>query len=97
MPLFDYRCTAGHVDERFFHSAAQAECMMPCRVCAAPAEKLLSLGAGACYFEEGRGRWIENLQHEPVYITSPEQHKALMKKNGVTWATKGRGMPGQWV
>ena len=35
------------------------------------------------FFEEGRGRWIHNLGHEPVYITSKKQHREAMKKAGV--------------
>lgn len=88
MPLYDYRCTHGHVDERFFHVPSQAEDTLPCRLCAAPATKLLSMGQGLVYFEEGRGRWIENLGHEPVYVTSHEQHKREMKKAGVAWANR---------
>lgn len=57
----------------------------------------LSVGRGLTWFEEGRGRWIENLGDDPVYVTSHEQHKRLMKENAVEWATPSRGMPGSWA
>lgn len=88
VPLYDYKCEDGHLDERYFHTSHQAVEHLPCRACGKPAEKLLSVGRGLCWFEEGRGQWIQNLGPEPVYVTSHEQHKRLMREHGVTYATK---------
>lgn len=87
-PLYDYRCEHGHCDERFFHTAQAAQDTLPCRVCSGLATKLLSVGRGLLAFEEGRGQWLTNLGDKPVYVTSHEQHKRLMKQYGVTYATK---------
>ena len=88
MPLYDYRCINGHLDERFFHSSDSASDSLPCRICGIVANKCLSVGKGLLAFEEGRGEWLYNLGPKPIYVTSHEQHKRLMKQNGVTYATK---------
>jgi len=97
MPLYDWKCVNGHVDERYYHSSRHLPEDSPCRECGAPARQIFSVGKGLVHFEEGRGEWIQNLGPDPVYVTSHEQHKRLMKEAGVTWATKGKGMPGCWI
>lgn len=97
MPLYDYRCTNGHCDERFFHSSAAAAECLPCRTCGAEAVKQFSVGRGLCYFEEGNAKLIWNLGPEPVWVTSHEHHKRLMRAQKVDFANRGRGYPGQWT
>lgn len=96
MPLYDYRCEQGHeVLDKYVPLAKYADSQQ-CD-CGAPMTKLLSMGRGLLFFEEGRGRLIENLGDQPVYVTSHEQHRALMKQHKVQWATQGQGRPGCWV
>lgn len=110
MPLYDYACESGHIDERFFHNAKQAEEILPCRKCGFMAHRQLSMGQGLCYFEEGRARRIWNLERsderdskgnllpsKPVYVRSHQEHKRLMRERGVDFANKGRGYSGQWI
>ena len=98
MPLYDLQCLEGHTVERFVHSAEDYGCeTVICELCGSTMERVLSFGTGLTYFCEKNGRLIENLGHEPVVVTSEKQHRELMRKNGVVWATKGRGMEGQWI
>lgn len=109
MPLYDYLCEAGHQDERFFHAASQSAQCLPCRICGTPAQRQLSMGQGLCYFEEGRGRRIWNLEKieydrngnmlptKPVYVKSHGEHRRLMRQQGVDFANRGRGYKGQWI
>lgn len=97
MPLYQLQCLNGHQEDQFCHHPDDKGCRTAlCPICNETMGYVVAYGAGSCYFEEGRGRWIENLGEHPVFVTSPEQHRRLMKQNGVEWATKGRGMPGQW-
>jgi hypothetical protein len=95
--MYTYEHDADHVDDRFFHRAADALDLLPCRICASMAHKCLSLGGGLCYFEEGRARVIENMCHEPVIVRSLSEHNRLMKKHKVAQVGQGRGMPGVWI
>ncbi len=97
MPLYDYRCDNGHDTRDKYVPLAKYADQQRCEQCGAAMTKLLSMGRGLCFFEEGRGRWIENLADEPVYVTSHEQHRRLMKENKVQWATLGQGRKGCWV
>jgi hypothetical protein len=96
MPLFEFICLEGHRREVYCHVAEDRGAVTP--ICEKDGHTMalaLSMGRGLCWFGEGRGRWIHNLGHEPVYVTSHEQHKKLMKHAGVEWATErktqGRG------
>jgi hypothetical protein len=96
MPVINVMCLLGHRSEIYLHTwddygAATRVCA--CGHSLAPA---FSPGTTLTWFEEGRGRWIENLGHEPVYITSHRQHREAMKKAGVTQGTPNhfRGLPG---
>lgn len=97
MPLYQLQCPNGHQAEQFCHHADDKGCRTTiCEQCRETMGYVIAYGQGLCYYEEGRGHWIENLADKPVYVTSHEQHKKLMKQHKVEWATKGRGMPGQW-
>jgi hypothetical protein len=97
MPLFKLACANGHESEEFCHSTDDKGCRtVICDVCHETMTHVPAYGQGLCFFEEGRGRLIHNMGHEPVLIRSHEQHKAEMKKRNLEWSTKGRGMPGQW-
>lgn len=97
MPLFDFACPAGHIVERFFHTAAQRDAEPVICACGERMERQLSVGRGLTYFEEGKPRTIWNLGHEPVVIRSHREHEAAMRKAGVTWATRGTGERGCWT
>lgn len=88
MPLYNFTCPTGHTREAFFHRAEQAVTGAVTCECGEPMSKAFSMGRGLTYFEEGRGQWIENLADKPVYVTSHEQHKRLMRQHGVDWATE---------
>lgn len=107
MPVYEFACINGHTEDRFEHHPDDLGCETHiCRKCSHTMEPVPSYGRGLLYFEEGRGRWIENLGHEPVYITSKQQHREAMKKAGVAEApaildhTKFNGRfsdKGRWI
>lgn len=97
MPLYKFQCMHGHERERFYHSHSYRNFKTEICECGEGMTLGLSVGRGLTWFEEGRGRWIENLGDDPVYITSHEQHKRIMKEQAVEWATPNYGMPGSWV
>lgn len=97
MPIYQCQCLNGHQADQFCHHSDDKGCRTPvCEQCGETMGYVVAYGRGLCFYEEGRGQWIENLADKPVYVTSHEQHKKLMKQHKVEWATKGRGMPGQW-
>lgn len=96
MPLYAFSCINGHSRDFFFHNPdARALGLVTCE-CGETMTNRLSVGRGLTFFEEGRGRWIYNMGHDPVYITSHEQHKAEMKKRKLEWTPPSRGNPGCW-
>ncbi len=86
MPLFDYRCTLGHVHERFFHTTASAPTVVDCRQCDRLAPRCWPLVNCPQFFSESNGRVIQNLDPTRV-IHSPAEHRQLMKDKGVDIAT----------
>ena len=89
MPLYDYRCPAGHFESsRYVGDKNQADAQV-CRECGIPTIKMFSVGAGRMlFFEEGRARHIRELGDGKVPITSYKQHSLMMKEAGVDYATK---------
>lgn len=87
MPLIALRCMNDHTAEQYVHHAEDKGTDTRVCACGETLAPVLSVGTGLTWFEEGRGRWINNLGVQPVYITSHEQHKREMKKAGVEWAT----------
>lgn len=98
--LFAMTCLNGHQTEVYEHHRDDFGCRtVICDICGHSLAPVLSVGRGLTWFEEARGRWIWNLAGEdgkPVYITSHEQHKRMMKERGVEWHPQKRGMPGCW-
>lgn len=99
MPLYLFRCPeCGAARERFYHVAEDKGCDVVLCACGSTMGPVLSVGQGLTYFEEGRGQWIRNLGHEPIYVTSHAQHQKAMRQAGVDWATKWpRQKTGGWV
>jgi hypothetical protein len=98
MPLFNLTCLNGHQTEEYCHVSDDKGCRtVICDLCHETMTYTPAYGQGLCFFEQGRERVIHNMGHEPVVITSHEQHKREMKKHGVEWATPGRGCKGQWI
>ena len=95
MPNYDWECLDGHRAEHYVHVLGIETKICPCGQTMHPAA---SFGRGLTFFEEGRGRWIHNMGAEPVYVTSHEQHKALMRERKLEWST-GRDKlgTGGWV
>lgn len=96
-PLYDFVCENGHEYRDKYLPTSQTDIPVLCEECGQTMTKLLSMGRGLVWFEEGRGRLIHNLGHEPVLVTSHEQHKRLMRENKVDWATLGQGRKGCWI
>jgi DNA-directed RNA polymerase subunit RPC12/RpoP len=97
MPMIETQCIEGHKKPRFLHVKKDYGTQTyVCEKCGHTMSEALSMGRGLTYFEEGRGRWINNMGDQPVYITSHEQHKRIMKERGLTMWTPSRGMPGAW-
>ena len=98
MPLHTFQCLNGHSLDQFIHVADDFGTRTAlCEVCGETMSPRLSLGGGLLFFEQGRGRWIENLGPQPIFVTSPKQHRDLMKKEQVELAGERRGVPGWWV
>ncbi len=96
--LYDMQCTNGHHRDQFVHAVQDYGVRtMICAICQTTMTRVLSVGRGLCWFEEGRPRVIHNMGVEPVTVRSHEHHKRLMKERNLEWATRGRGMPGQWI
>ncbi len=87
MPLVALRCVNDHAAEQFLHAPDDRGAETRVCACGESFAPVLSVGTGLTWFEEGRGRWVNNLGVRPVYITSHEQHKKEMKKAGVDWTT----------
>ena len=97
MPFYEYQCLSGHQREIYLPSWTKLGCeSVVCEQCRHMMTRVIAQSQTGLYFEEGRGQWIHNLGHKPVYITSAEQHKKEMKKAKVDYATPKRGMPGNW-
>ena len=98
MPLYTFRCEAGHEKDIFVTHHADLGCQtVYCRPCQSTMAQIITYGQGLCYFEEGRARLIWNLGPEPILVKSAEQHKRLMRLNKVDFANRGTGYPGQWL
>lgn len=111
MPIYAFRCEEGHEYEMVcLHSDDKGCRTAICDICQSSMAPVMSLGQGLCYFEEGRTRRIWNLERsderdrngnllpsKPVYVRSHEEHKRLMRQQKVDFATRGRGIKGQWI
>lgn len=99
MPLFSFTCAeCDNVADAYEHVAADLGARTMLCACGSTMAPTLSLGTGLTYFESGRPRVLWNLGHEPVTVTSHEQHKRLMRERGVEWATKWQTQKtGGWV
>lgn len=86
MPIYEYRCLAGHRQEHYVHRAEQAPAQYDCEACLQPARRCFPMPQTPQYFSESSPRIIQNLA-PGVPITSPRQHEALMKAKGLTPAT----------
>lgn len=98
MPLYVLQCLNGHKKTEFCHVSADKGCTTHLCDCGGTMGYVFSPGTPLVYFGEGgAGKWIYNMGHEPVFITSHAQHQREMKKRGLTWATPKHGMPGSWA
>jgi putative FmdB family regulatory protein len=60
MPTYEYRCSAGHEFERF--QRMSEEPLRECPTCGAPAERILSSGAGLLF--KGSGFYITDYRSD---------------------------------
>ena len=98
MPLYALVCERGHGGEVFCHVREDFGCETRICACGGSMAKILSMGRGLTWFEEGRPRTIWNLGSEPVVIRSHEEHKRKMREAGVEWATGWQtNKTGGWV
>ena len=98
MPMYEFRCTEGHSADVFAHhhndKSSQTQI---CSVCGNSMGPVIAFAKPLLYFEEGRGRWVNNLGPSPIYVTSHAQLHREMKKAGVSFAGNRRGTPGSWI
>lgn len=87
MPLYEYRCAAGHCNEHYEPSYAQAPAVRDCRQCYGLALRQLSRVNVLNYFSQANGRVIQNLDRTRV-IHSHAEHQQLMREKGVEPATQ---------
>ncbi len=98
MPLIALRCVNDHTSEQYVHAPDDKGTETRLCHCGETLAPIISVGTGLTYFEEGRGRWIDHLADKPVYVTSHEQHKRLMREHKVEWATGwSKNKTGGWV
>lgn len=98
MPLYNYKCPQRHVSvDRYMHRVADRDSHIEhCPECGAQLVRGLSMGKGLTYFEEGRGRWLENIAPTPQYVTSHGQWRRLLKEHGREWVGARYGEKGCW-
>lgn len=53
MPTYEFRCPNGHEFERFYRKISDAEAEVPCPECGAPAQRMVSGGAGLLFKGSG--------------------------------------------
>lgn len=86
MPLYDYQCLDGHLHEHYYPLADQAPLAKACYACGETALRQMSQFVSLNFFSESNGQIINNLA-PGVPIHSHQQHRALMKANGLEPAT----------
>jgi len=88
MPIYAYQCrSCQHEEEHFLHSFEKAQQTFYHCLCGTVMKRIIGQSAPALWFEEGRGRWIQNLSDKPEYVTSKAQLRQLEKKHGVVNAS----------
>ena len=98
MPLYAFYCDeCESSSDRYVHLAEQRDDPQQCRECHGEMRRKLSVGRGLTYFEEGRGRWLENIAPTPQYVTSHGQWRQLLKKHNREWVGSHYGEKGAWV
>jgi len=99
MPIYNYKCPSGEMSvDRFKHTAQERFTHEEaCPHCGRPLVLGLSVGRGLTYFEEGRGRWLENIAPTPQYVTSHGQWRRLLKEHNREWVGARRGEPNCWA
>lgn len=96
--IYEYCCLNGHSDEFYIKTYKDKGCeTYICKECGHSMGSIISKPKPMVFFEEGRGRWINNLGPEPVFVRSHAEHKALMKKRGVELAGAMPGQKGRWI
>ena len=96
MPIYEWKCLEGHVEEHFDHAGDRGCRTFVCEMCFGTMAPVSSFGKGLTPCLGGWPRVIHNLGHEPVLVTSSGHHKQLMKERKVEWIAPKRGMPGCW-
>jgi putative FmdB family regulatory protein len=84
MPTYEYRCAAGH---QFEHFQRMSEAPLErCTQCGAPAERLLSAGAGLLF--KGSGFYITDYRSES-YKKAAAAEGGASSENGKTSSSGG--------
>ena len=105
MPVYESQCERGHKADHYVSLAQNVGCETHlCEACRVEIgawtsmAPVLSMGSGITYFRENSGQWIHNLGDQPIYVTSHEQHKRLMREHKVDWVTERRVQGrGGWI
>ena len=77
MPLYNYKCPAGHEFEEFNSISERAT--HKCNQCDKTAEQTVSTGGASHSFKLGN---FEHIAPEPVYVKRKSQLKALCRQYG---------------
>lgn len=91
MPRYDVICPSGHEADVF---AKWDERDVPCKTCGLPTERIWKSAPKAVPDTYNQSYWDENLGHEPVYIESRSQRKAIMRERGLVEAVRHVGHDG---
>ncbi len=89
MPTYEYRCANGHVFEQFQRMSEDP--IDTCPQCGAPAERLLSSGAGLLF--KGSGFYITDYRSDS-YRKAAEKESGGSKSDGGTAKSEGGGAKG---
>ena len=86
MPTYEYRCSAGHEFERF--QRMSEEPLRECPTCGAPAERILSAGAGLLF--KGSGFYITDYRSDS-YKKAADAESGSSKPKDAPKDTKSTG------
>jgi putative FmdB family regulatory protein len=87
MPTYDYRCPEGHETERFFRKISDATSEIECPVCAKPAIRKVSGGAGLLF--KGSGFYLTDYGKNAHRRSGPDSKSGASSDNSGSSSSGG--------
>ena len=94
MPIYEYRCIQGHVQEEYEGVKDKGCFTVICKKCLTTMGPIITGSNRMLYFEEGRGHWMMNLGPEPVLVHSHRELEKKMREKGLEFAGNRMGTKG---